>query len=344
MSSDSGQPEKTDTPVVEARPVAELERRIVALEKTNRALMDRVERSMDAMSSDSYSLFVHNLTLQRHVEEQTQELQESNDQLQQTLVDLKDATEQMILSEKFAALGSLVAGVAHEVNTPLGIGVTAASHLEEIVQLLARAFEAGTVKKSDFTKFIADSQETVRIILSNLARAANLVQSFKKIAVDQSNETWQVIELESYLKDIIVSLTPKLKKTKIQVAIHCPETLKINTMPGALSQILTNLVTNSLMHGFEEDEAGNITIAVRTSSRQHSTILTYTDNGKGMSHENLSKIFEPFFTTRRAQGGSGLGMHLVYNIITRNLGGTITVESEPGEGATFTITLPNREV
>ena len=329
MSDDSGQ-----------RTVEALERRIVALEKINRALMDRMERAMDAVGGDSYSLFVHNLTLQRHVEEQTKELQESNNQLGQALSDLKDATEQMIQSEKLAALGSLVAGIAHEVNTPLGISVTAASHLEEIVNMLAKAFEAGAVKKSDFTKFIADSQEIVRIILNNLARAANLVQSFKRIAVDQSNETWQMIELNPYLGDIIVSLTPSLKKTRVQVVILCPEDLKINTMPGALSQILTNLVTNSLLHAFEEGEAGIITITAKANDKQHSTVLTYTDNGKGMSSETLSRMFEPFFTTKRAQGGSGLGMHLVYNIVTRNLGGTITVESALGKGSTFTVTLP----
>ncbi|MCL2830907.1 MAG: HAMP domain-containing histidine kinase [Betaproteobacteria bacterium] len=319
--------------------VPELENRIAALEKTNQALMDRVERAMDAIGSDSYSLFVHNLTLQRHVEEQTQELQESNDQLQDALADLKSATEQMVQTEKLAALGGLVAGVAHEINTPLGISVTAASHLEETVRMLSRAFEAGTMKKSDFTNFISDSQETVRIILSNLSRAANLIQSFKKIAVDQSNETWQTIELEPYLKDIIISLTPKLRKIRAQTNILCPETLKINTMPGALSQILTNLITNSVLHGFSEGKSGNITITVKT--KRNSTVLIYTDNGKGIPRENLPKIFEPFFTTRRAQGGSGLGMHLVYNIVTSSLGGTITADSTPGEGVTFTITLPN---
>ncbi|MDR2689315.1 MAG: histidine kinase, partial [Azoarcus sp.] len=310
-----------------------LERKIIALEKINKALMDRVERST-ANAGDAYSLFERNLTLQRNVEEQTHELQERNNQLHNALKNLQSATDQMIQSEKLAALGALVAGIAHEVNTPLGIGVTAASHLEEATRTLTQAFESGTMKKSDLTNFTAICQETVQIILTNLSRAANLIQSFKKIAVDQSNETRQTILLENYLKDIVVSLTPRLKKTRIHITLLCPETLKINTLPGALSQILTNLVTNSLVHGFQDGEEGEIKITVKP--RKQDVVLIYKDSGKGISPENLPKIFEPFFTTKRGQGGSGLGLHLVYNIITRNLGGTIKADSIPGEGVTFT--------
>jgi signal transduction histidine kinase len=267
------------------------------------------------------------------------ELQESNSQLKKALSDLQSATDQMIQSEKLAALGSLVAGIAHEVNTPLGISVTAASHLEELTKALTTGFAEGTMKKSDLTKFIGSSQETVQIILANLSRAANLVQSFKKIAVDQSSETWQTVELESYLQDIVVSLTPKLKKTKIKVSIQCPKTLRINTMPGALSQILTNLVTNSLAHAFDQGQEGEIIITVKTNGHE-GIDLTYADNGKGIAPGNIDKIFEPFFTTARGQGGSGLGLHLVYNIVTRSLGGKITVNSVLGEGTQFTVTLP----
>ena len=320
--------------------IAQLERKLASLEKIKNALMEQVERSTDS-TGDSYSLFVHNLTLQHHVEAQTAELRESNQQLHKALTDLQSATDQVIQSEKLAALGSLVAGIAHEVNTPLGIGVTAASHLEESTATLTKAFESGAMKKSDFTAFLATCQETVRIILANLGRAANLIQSFKKIAVDQSNESWQTIALESYLKDIIVSLTPKLKKTKIHVDIRCPSDLCIATMPGALSQIVTNLVTNSLMHAFDPGEEG--TIEITAKPKKGAVALIYADNGKGIPRENLNKIFEPFFTTKRGQGGSGLGLHLTYNIVTRNLKGMITVSSTVGEGTSFTITLPEGE-
>jgi signal transduction histidine kinase len=266
------------------------------------------------------------------------ELQESNRQLQKALSDLRSATDQMIQSEKLAALGSLVAGIAHEVNTPLGISVTAASHLEELTKTLSGNFAAGTMKKSDLLAYIDSSKETMQIILANLMRAANLIQSFKKIAVDQSSESWQTVDLESYLKDIVVSLTPRLKKTKVKVSIQCPDTLRINTMPGALSQIITNFVTNSLLHGFDEGQEGEITITAK--SEKQVVVLTYADNGKGISRENIDKVFDPFFTTARGQGGSGLGLHLVYNIVTRNLGGGITASSAPGEGVTFTMTLP----
>jgi signal transduction histidine kinase len=318
--------------------IAALERKIASLEKINRALMGRVERSTNSIG-DSYSMFVHNLTLQRHVEQQTRDLQESNQQLQKALSNLQNATDQMIQSEKLAALGSLVAGIAHEVNTPLGVSVTAASHLEELTKVLASLFIAGTMKKSDMVNYIETCKETVQIILTNLMRAENLIQSFKKIAVDQSSETWQTVELESYLKDIVVSLTPKLKKTRIKVIIQCPQTLRINTMPGALSQIITNLIANSLIHGFREGQEGEITISAK--SEKQATVMTYADNGKGISPENIGRIFEPFFTTARGQGGSGLGLHLVYNIVTLSLGGNIAVSSELGEGVRFTVTLPD---
>ncbi|MDR2452033.1 MAG: HAMP domain-containing histidine kinase, partial [Candidatus Accumulibacter sp.] len=266
------------------------------------------------------------------------ELQESNRQLQKALSDLRSATDQMIQSEKLAALGSLVAGIAHEVNTPLGISVTAASHLEELTKALSANFAAGTMKKSDLLAYTDSSKETMQIILANLMRAANLIQSFKKIAVDQSSESWQTVELESYLKDIVVSLTPRLKKTKVRVSIRCPDTLLINTMPGALSQIITNFVTNSLLHGFDEGQEGEITITAK--SEKQVTVLTYADNGKGIARENIDRVFDPFFTTARGKGGSGLGLHLVYNIVTRNLGGSITASSVPGEGVTFIMTLP----
>jgi signal transduction histidine kinase len=318
--------------------IAALEHRIVRLEKINRALMIQVERSTNSIG-DSYSMFVHNLTLQRHVEQQTRELQESNQQLQKALSNLQSATDQMIQSEKLAALGSLVAGIAHEVNTPLGIGVTAASHLEELTKTLTAHFSAGTMKKSDLMAYIASSQETVQMILANLTRAANLIQSFQKIAVDQSSESWQTVELASYLRDIVVSLTPKIKKTKIKVSIQCPETLRINTMPGALSQIVTHFVANSLIHGFDEGQEGEIVIAAR--SKKQSTVLTYADNGKGIARENLGRIFEPFFTTTRGRGSTGLGLPLVYNIVTRSLKGSITASSKPGEGVKFTLVLPD---
>jgi signal transduction histidine kinase len=324
----------------EADRIARMERRIVSLEKINHALMGRVERSTDSIGN-SYSMFVYNLTLQRHVEEQTRDLQESNHRLQKALSDLQSATDQMIQSEKLAALGSLVAGIAHEVNTPLGIGVTAASHLDEASAELARAFEAGTMKKSDFTQFIATCMETSHIILTNLERAANLVQSFKKIAVDQSSENWQTIALGAYLNDIIVSLTPRLKKTRIRVIIDCPDELQLNTMPGALSQIVTNLVSNSVLHAFDEGQEGEIVIGAKVKKQK--VVLTYTDNGKGIARENLAKVFEPFYTTKRGVGGSGLGLPIVYNIITRNLGGSISVDSSPGEGMKFILTLPEKK-
>ncbi|GHV06192.1 hypothetical protein AGMMS50229_10540 [Campylobacterota bacterium] len=314
-----------------------LKQRITALEKMCNALMDRVEHSTDSIGND-YALFEHSIVLQNSVNEKTKELEARNIELHKALDNLQDATDQMIQSEKLAALGSLVAGIAHEVNTPLGISVTAASHLEDTCHNITNLFETGAMKKSDLQGFIADCNETTRIVTSNLSRAADLIQSFKKIAVDQSSEVRQTIALAAYLRDIIVSLTPKLKKTQIKVTIDCPEEFKLSTLPGSITQVLTNLVSNSLLHGYQLGSAGEIEIKVKT--RGTSAIIVYSDDGRGIAPEHLSKIYEPFFTTKRGQGGSGLGLHLIFNIVTHSLGGTIDCKSTVGHGATFTITLP----
>jgi signal transduction histidine kinase len=317
--------------------IEELERENRALKKINEVLMGRVERSIDS-SGDAYALFEHNIVLQQSVEERTHELEERNRELAATLENLQNATDQLIQSEKLAALGSLVAGIAHEVNTPLGIGVTAASHLDQATQTLSEKFSSGTMRKSDLESFIATCQETVSITLTNLNRAADLITSFKKIAVDQSHESRQSIPVSEYLQDILTSLTPQLKKTSIETTIDCPPDLRIETMPGSLSQVITNLVVNALVHAFGEKEPGRISLRVQPVKDQ--VRIEFEDNGRGIPPEHLPKIFDPFFTTRRGQGGSGLGLHLIYNIITQGLQGSIKCESTEGEGTRFRIHLP----
>jgi signal transduction histidine kinase len=286
-----------------------------------------------------------NLQLQQEVRERQlaeTQLQEKAEQLEQTLRNLKQAEAQLIQTEKMAALGGLVAGIAHEINTPIGIGVTAASLLVEKTASFSERFQTGAMKRSDLEKFLDMAQQSSQMTLTNLNRAAELIQSFKQIAVDQSSESKRVFNFSSYLEEILLQLSPKLRATKHQVEIQGDRNLSLNSYPGAFSQIVTNLVMNSLIHAYEPDQPGQITL--RFWQAKDRVIFEYEDDGKGIPPADLGKIFEPFFTTKRGQGGSGLGLHIVYNLVTRKLQGTIHCESTSATGTKFVISLFNVQV
>lgn len=269
--------------------------------------------------------------LEHRVEERTAELSAALEVLRRT-------QHQLIENEKMAALGGLVAGVAHEINTPLGIGLTAASHLDEISQRLQAKISANTLKKSDFDDFAVQAKTSVQLVMSNLRRASELVKSFKQVAVDQSNEEQRVIELHSYLHDILNSLRPSLKRFKHHVRIEAEPGIMWRSFPGALYQITANLVLNAVTHAFEPDQPGEIVIRAR---RLEALVeFSVADDGVGMSAEVAKRIFEPFFTTKRGQGGSGLGLHIVFNLVTNVLGGSISVQTQPGQGSKFVILAP----
>jgi signal transduction histidine kinase len=254
------------------------------------------------------------------------------------ITELVAAQAEALRNEKLASLGRLVVGVAHEINTPLGIALTAASFLEEQTHDFVRLFSANQVRRSDLDNFLKTVDEGSASLLSNLRRAADQVKSFKLVAVDQSSEAKRKFNIRSYIDEILLSLRPQLKKTNHIISISCQENLVIHSFPGAFSQIITNLVINSLVHGFEGQGGGRIDIIVKCDGRE--LILRYSDNGKGMRDEDAKKIFEPFFTTKRGQGGSGLGMHVVYNLATQTLGGQIDCQTAPAEGMNITIRLP----
>ncbi len=266
------------------------------------------------------------------------QLQEKAQQLEQTLQNLKQAETQLIQTEKMAALGGLVAGIAHEINTPIGIGVTAASLLVEKTAAFSELLETGTLKRSELGKFLDIAQKSAQMTLTNLNRAAELIQSFKRVAVDQSSESRRVFNLVVYLEEVLLQLSPKLQATSHQVEVKGDRTLTLNSYPGAFSQIVTNLVMNSLLHAYEPEASGHMTLSF--SQTQNALRFEYADDGCGIPPEHLSKIFEPFFTTKRGQGGSGLGLHIVYNLVTQKLGGTIRCQSQLGAGTKFAIELP----
>lgn len=280
---------------------------------------------------------------QEELDKQNLQLQEKAQQLEQTLHNLQQAEAQLIQTEKMAALGGLVAGVAHEINTPIGIGITATSLLMEKSTAFAEQFKASTMKRSDLEKFLDIAQQSSRMTLSNLNRAARLIQSFKQVAVDQSSESKRVFNLQAYLEEILLQLSPLLKAMPHQIQVKGDATLTLNSYPGAFSQIVTNLLMNSLIHAYPPDDQeqvkpGCIAIAFQTIEGQ--IIFEYADDGVGIAPEHLGKIFEPFFTTKRGQGGSGLGLHIVYNLVTQKLDGTIQCESRPLAGTRFIIKLP----
>ena len=280
-----------------------------------------------------------NEELEQRVEARTIELQEANLALQESLEILRKAQEQLVQSEKMAALGGLVAGVAHEINTPVGVGVTAASYLHRRTLDLKQLYENGNMKRSELTGYLKTAIESTEMILGNLQRAADQVKGFKQVAVDQTSDEKRYFKLKPYLEGVLFSLHPKLKRTKHTITINCPENLEFESYPGAFSQILTNLVINSLIHGFEHQERGQIILDV-SSDESEILQLHYRDNGCGMTEKVRTKIFEPFFTTKRTHGGTGLGLHIVFNVITQRLNGNIICKSSPNQGTSFLITIP----
>ncbi|MEZ5461691.1 two-component regulator propeller domain-containing protein [Dokdonella sp.] len=271
-----------------------------------------------------------NEELELRVERRTSDLSTTNLELQQTLDRLTLTQRQLLEAEKLASLGGLVAGIAHEINTPIGIGVTAASHLNEEARQLSRLLENGELKRSDLERFEHAVVEGAQIILRNLQRADRLIRSFKQVAVDQSTEDRRVVELGACVSEILTTLGPTLKKTPHTIALSCPEPVVCETSPGALYQIMSNLVMNSLLHAFSNEKPGKIEISIY--QHESGIVIDYSDDGSGMDEVASARIFDPFYTTRRGSGGSGLGMHIVYNLVTQVLGGTIVVNSAPGEG------------
>ncbi|MDP4180658.1 MAG: ATP-binding protein [Bacillota bacterium] len=277
---------------------------------------------------------------QNELHQLNQNLVQTNSQLIKTNEDLKNAQELIIQSEKLASLGSLVAGVSHEVNTPIGVSVSAASYIKDIHNEIVKKVEENKLSKKEFKSFLDSIHETSNILLTNLSRAADLIGSFKKIAVDQTNEDMREINLYEYIEDVVLSLKHILKKTFIEVIIESEKKeLIVKIYPGLLAQLITNLIINSTIHGFDKDQKGLISITTKIGS-QNNVDIEYRDNGKGMSKEVQRRIFEPFFTTRRGNGGSGLGMFIVYNIVTKQFNGSIECCSDLGQGVLFNISIP----
>ncbi|EPY01648.1 sensor histidine kinase [Magnetospirillum fulvum] len=276
--------------------------------------------------------------LQAQLSTLNHELTRRRAEAEQALSDLQTAQESLVQAEKLASLGALVGGVAHEINTPVGIALSCASHLADATAQMRHLYEADDIDADEFDRYMETATDSSGLILSNCRRAAALIGSFKQVAVDRTSAERRRFELGATLNETMASLGPNLRQAGHEVTIDCPPGLMMDSHPGALSQVLGNLVMNSLIHGFDPGQSGRISLTVDQPQPDQVRIV-YADSGKGIPEQNRGRIFDPFFTTRRGSGGSGLGLHIVYNLVTGPLAGTIVLDSSL-PGTAFVLSIP----
>jgi PAS domain S-box-containing protein len=267
------------------------------------------------------------------------EMRKARDAAESALRNLRETQNSLIEAEKLAALGRLVAGVAHEVNNPVGISLTVASSLERKANLFAAEVERGNLKRSSLNDFLEASRDASSQLVANLNRAAELIQSFKQVAADRNYSDQRAFDLGDLTEQVVMSLRPGLRKHNLTLNVECQPNLMMNSYPGPYGQVLTNLFLNSVAHAFPQGRPGTVDIRVREYDEDNVEIL-FSDNGIGMSLDVRRRAFDPFFTTRRDQGGTGLGLHIVYSIVTNRLGGRLDLDSQPGGGTQVQIILP----
>lgn len=277
--------------------------------------------------------------LEERVRLRTLNLQQANSELAAAMDSLKHTQDELVRSEKMAALGSLVAGVAHELNTPIGNSVTVASTLQDKTNELLRDVKAGILKRSALDRYLENAATGTALLMRTLGMARELIRSFKQVAVDQSSSHRRQFDLQLALEELIITLTPMYKKTPYTLVTELAPGINMDSYPGPLGQIITNFMTNALSHAFEHCESGEMRLSTRLLEDDKVQIV-FADNGAGMSEQVQKRVFDPFFTTKLGQGGSGLGMNIAYNLVTGVLGGEIRLQSKLGEGTSFYLTIP----
>ena len=307
-------------------------------ERSVRAVMDLIAAIGERKRADE-ALQRLNLELESRVQHRTQELAAANTQLEEALGTLQRAQRELVRTEKLASLGSLVAGIAHELSTPIGNSLTVATTLEDRSAAFAREATGGPLRRSSLDDFVAQVQQASDLLVRSLLSASELIGRFKRVAVDQTSAQSRRFDLAETLDEVVATLRPQIKKTPHRIEVLVPAGIAMLSYPGPLGQVVINLVNNALVHGLEGVADGVVRIEARVDEPDRVRIEV-RDNGRGISEAHQARIFDPFFTTRLGQGGSGLGLHIVYNIVTRVLGGQITVISRAGEGAAFVLDLP----
>lgn len=303
------------------------------------SMMAALEDREHELRQKHEQLMQHAATLEQRVDERTAALKVSNKELQRTLDSLKLTQENLITAEKQASLGRLVAGVAHELNTPLGNSLTVLTSLGEDYSQLAEMVDSGNIRRSDLTSLLKRSQEGQVLLTKSIERAAVIVQDFKQIAVDQTSEKRREFDLAEVIREVLSSVQPSFKPTPFNIETVLEPGIRMDSFPGPLGQVVTNIALNALLHAFPGRDSGVLTVSCRQLDGNSAQVLI-KDNGVGMTPEVMHHIFDPFFTTKFGQGGSGLGMHIVHGIVTNLLGGDVEVDSVEAQGACFTITLP----
>ena len=290
------------------------------------------------MRATQLELLALNNSLEQRINERTAELAGRNEELVNVLANLQRMQEQLVQADKLSSLGSIVAAVAHELNTPIGNALTVATTLQDLNKDFSQAVEHG-LRRSVLDEFQSNCQQAADMLLRNLQRAAELIRSFKGVAVDRTSSQRREFELAEVVQETLLTLAPTLKHQPYQIHCQIPAGIRLDSYPGPLGQILSNLLNNAIVHAFAGRAEGQIDICAEQTDAQHLT-LRFSDNGGGIAPENLKRIFDPFFTTRLGQGGSGLGLNIVYNLATGLLGGSIRVDSTLGVGTSFTLEIP----
>lgn len=328
--------------------VAHYQAEVIRLNKIIDVLTARAEQGISNEASD-FSLFQTTITLEEQVRTRTEELNTALENLTRTnikldlsLNEVKHMQQQLVESAKMASLGHLVAGVAHELNTPIGICVTGVSCVTEKTKEINDVLSNNKMTKSDLTQYIASVAEVSNLMATNLSKASNLISHFKQASVDAAYEDIATFNLRDHLQKIVNTIADQLVTQNIQVHIECSPTIIIDSYAGVFSQIIKSLLINSLFYGYDNKNAGYIDIQVQ--QKVGKLTFVYQDDGKGMSKETVDNIFEPFFTTNRNKGGTGLDMFIFYNLITQKLGGDVTCESEPNKGVMFKLNLPHLNI
>jgi signal transduction histidine kinase len=302
-------------------------------------LSGNFNRMADAIERKIHEISDLNEVLELRVRQRTEALQISNQLLEDNVAQLSSAKEQLVRTEKLASLGALVAGVAHEMNTPIGNALGATTTVHQKAVEFAMQASSGTVSRKGLTKFVQLCVEGSELAERSLTRAASLISNFKQVAVDQSSEQRRPFDLAQTVEEVASTFSYTLKKVPQEFVYDIPSGILLDSYPGPFRQVIANLLNNALMHAFEGRSDGHIRLRAALASPSRA-ILEFSDDGCGISPANLKRIFDPFFTTRLGQGGSGLGMSIVHNIVERLLGGSIRVESMAGTGTLFIIDLP----
>jgi signal transduction histidine kinase len=311
--------------------------RAITIGDYDREVQGTAARDEVGAMARAVEVFRENAVAKRRTEE---ELRTSKEKAESALLELNAAQQNLIDAERLAALGGLVAGVAHEVNNPIGISLTVASSFARRTEMFEAELRSdGGLRRSQLEDFVRSSRDASQQLVANLHRAGELIQSFKQVAVDRSHAERRQFALSEATDQIIASLRPVLKRAPIELTVDVPEGLIIDGYPGSYGQILTNLFLNAVNHAFADGRSGTISIAARP--RGHDDVeINFADNGAGMTPDVQRQAFDPFFTTRRNEGGTGLGLHIVYNLVTQQLGGRMMLESRLGQGTTFRIMMP----